>query len=80
MAGPVAGNTFRVSYEFTNGQRFTGQTTIAAAALEDAAALAVTPDGQALFDPPLPQNFTAFALTSIARNEPNPNTVIIDET
>jgi len=80
MAGPIAGNTFTVNYEFTNGQRFTASTTIAASTLEDAAALAVTPEGQALFDPSLPTNFTNFALVSVVRVEPRPNQVVINET
>lgn len=80
MAGPVAGNTFKVNYEFTNGNKFTGSAMVAAQSLEEAAALAVTPAGQALFQPPLPTNFTAFALVQVTRTEPGAMQVVIDET
>jgi hypothetical protein len=80
MAGPIAGNTFNVAYEFMNAQRFTGNTTIAADTLEDAATLAVTAEGQALFNPPLPTNFTDFALLSVTRVEPRAGQIVINET
>lgn len=79
MAGPATGNTFRVSYEFMNGSLFTGQAIIAAETLLQAATIADSVGGQALFVPPLPTNYTDFAVTSIARIEPRQDQVVIDD-